>query len=113
MSSVGTTHFNWLPTRSAWQELEYHRVLRAAALQDELDAVTAINSAMSAALQNNISGSATNAAQAALKRVQAAAKAKNAETTKNIDQAQKLIDNTKASLGADASANTTSTNKTA
>ena len=46
-----------------------------------------INSAISNALQNNITGASNNAANAALKRVQAVAKAKNAETTKALDKA--------------------------
>ncbi len=59
-----------------------------------------INSAISNALQNNITGASNNAANAALKRVQAVAKAKNAETTKALDKALSLVDKTKASLAA-------------
>ena len=90
----------WIRTRSAWQDMEYHRIRRAAAMKEDQANMDLINSAMSNALQNNITGASNNAANAALKRIQAAAKAKNAETIKALDKAQSLVDKTKASLAA-------------
>lgn len=104
MASIGIKRFNWLPNRSAWQETEYRRIKRAAAMKEDQATMDTINSAMSTALQNKISGSSNIAANVALKRVQAAAKAKSAETTKQIDEAQKLINKTK--LGIDSASTT-------
>jgi hypothetical protein len=77
MSGYGgiNNHFGWVKQRSAWQDMEYHRQKRAEyAAQDKAN-LDAMNSAMSGALQNRISQSANLSAQAALKRVQDAAKA--------------------------------------
>ncbi len=99
-------HFNWLPQRSAWQDIEYHRALRAEAMKQDLANMDLINSAMSTALQNNITGATNNAANAALKRIQAATKAKSAETIKQLDNAQSLVDKTKASIAASSTTTT-------
>ncbi len=94
MSGYGIRKFGWVKQRSAWQDMEYHRQKRAEyAAQDQAN-MDSINTSMSTALQNRISQSANISAQAALKRVQAAAKAKLADTTKQIDAAQSLIDKT-------------------
>ena len=98
MSTYGIKKFGWVKQRSAWQDMEYHRQKRAEyAAQDQAN-MDSINNSMSTALQNRISQSANISAQAALKRVQAAAKAKLAETTKQIDDAQNLIDKTSKSV---------------
>ena len=95
MSGTGiNNHFGWVKQRSAWQDIEYHRQKRAEfAAQDQAN-LDSMNTAMSTALQNKISQSSNLSAQAALKRVQSAAKAKLDETTKQIDDAQSLVDQT-------------------
>jgi beta-phosphoglucomutase-like phosphatase (HAD superfamily) len=100
--------FSFIRTRSAWQDIQYHRARRAAALKEDQANMDAVNAAMANALQNKISTSSNIAANAALKRIQAAAKAKNAETTKQLDNAQRLIDQTKASLAASSTTTTSS-----
>jgi hypothetical protein len=97
---VGFRHFKWLNTPSAWQDMQHRRERRAALIKQHLDMMAGINSALSNALQNKISGSSSNAAQAALKRVQADGKAKSAEITKQIDSAQGVLDQTKAATGS-------------
>src|SRR4051794_24508328 len=97
---VGFTGFRWLSNRSAWQDMEYHRARRAEGLQQDQANMEAVNSAMSNALQNRISQSSNNAAEAALKRVKAAAQAKLDAGTKQIDNVQKLIDTTQKSIPA-------------
>jgi hypothetical protein len=67
-----------------------------------------MNSAFTNTFQNRISQSANLFANAALKRVQAAAKAKTDEALKQIDDVQKLIDKT---IGSSTS--TSSVDKTA
>lgn len=92
-------HFGWVTQRSAYQDIEYHRQKRAEfAAQDQAN-MDAMNTAMSSALQNQISTSATNAAQQALDRVKAAAQAKIDANTKQIDDAQSLVDQTAKSVG--------------
>lgn len=91
-------NFTWVKTRSAWQELEYQRGRRAAFVKDMREKMDAVNSALMGAQQDKISGIATLAAEAALKRVQAATKAKTDETIKQIDDTQKSLDAAKASI---------------
>jgi hypothetical protein len=86
--------FNWLPMQPAWKDMEIRRARRAEMLKQEQANMDAMNSAMDTAMQNRISLSANIAANAALKRVQAAAKAKTTEVTKQIDDAQNLIKKT-------------------
>ena len=110
MSGYGgiNNHFGWVKQRSAWQDMEYHRQKRAEfAAQDQAN-LDAINSAMSNALQNKISQSANLSANAALKRVQDAAKAKIDETTKQIDAAQSLVDQTSKSLNVSSTTTSSS-----
>ncbi len=102
----GFVHMRWLSSRSAWQDMEYHRAKRAEAIAQDQANMDAVNSAMSSALQNKITISSNNAAKAALKRVQAATKAKSDQTTKQIDDTLKLIDKTKASAATTTTATT-------
>ena len=108
--NVGFKRFNWLPMQPAWKEMEIRRARRAQfAAQDQAN-IDAMNVAMSNALQNRITQSANLYATAALKRIQTVAKAKTDETLKQIDDAQKLIDQTAASAkSADATTSGTST----
>ena len=95
---VGFRRFN---TPSAWQNMQQQRERRGAAIKARLDMMNAVNNAFASAQQNNISGLAKIAAQAALNRVQAAAKAKQADMVKGIDDAQSLIGQTGTGTSAD------------
>jgi hypothetical protein len=97
MSSIQTHRFNWLPQRSAWQQMQSWRAKRAAAVQKYLDNMDTVSTSMGNALQNNITQSATNAAQAALSRIQNSAKATSAKLTSQIDSAQSVIDQAQSS----------------
>ncbi|MCF8478194.1 MAG: hypothetical protein K9G60_14290 [Pseudolabrys sp.] len=90
--------FTWIKTRSAWQELEYNRARRAAALKEMRANMDAVNSALSSAMQNKITGIGTLAGNAALKRVQDATKAKTDETIKQIDSTQNTLNAAKSNL---------------
>lgn len=94
------TGFSFIRTRSAWQDMEYYRARRSAALKQDQANMDAINSAMMTAKQTQITTSSNLAANAALKRVQDTAKAKLAASTKELDRAQGLVEQTKASLVA-------------
>jgi hypothetical protein len=92
MASYGiNNHFGWVRTRSAWKEMEYQRARRAEFAKQDQANMDAVNNTMSTALQNKISGLANLAGEAALKRVQTAAKAKLDAATKQIDDTQKLL----------------------
>jgi len=91
-------NFTWIKTRSAWQELEYQRIRRAVFVKDMRARMDAVNSALMGAQQSKISGIATLAAEAALKRVQEATKAKTDETIKQIDETQKSLATVKSSI---------------
>src|SRR4051812_25240948 len=106
MSGVTFKHFQWLSTRSAWQDMEYHRQKRAEGLAQDQANMDAVNNAMATALQNKISQASNNAAQAALTRLKAAANAKLAATTKQIDDAQNLINTTQKSIAAPSASGT-------
>ena len=97
---------SWIKTRTAWQEIEYRRAKRAQFIKNDLAQMDTMNSTLADALQNRISGSSNIAAQAALKRVQAAAKAKLDENTKQIDDAQKLLDTTQKAVDSSSSTST-------
>ncbi len=97
MAGYGIKKFGWVKQRSAYQDMEFHRARRAAFAKQDQANLDAMNTAMSGALQNKISQASNLAANAALKRVQDAAKAKIEETNRQIDDAQKLIDKTKTS----------------
>jgi hypothetical protein len=97
MSSIQTHRFNWLPQQSAWQQMQSWRAKRAAAVQKYLDNMDTVSTSMGNALQNNITQSATNAAQAALSRIQNSAKTTSAKLTSQIDSAQSVIDQAQGS----------------
>jgi hypothetical protein len=94
MNVGGFKRFNWLPMQPAWKEMEIRRARRAQMIKQDQANIDAMNFALDTAMQNSISKSANIAADATLKRVQAAAKAKATEMTKQIDDAQKLLDKT-------------------
>ena len=102
---IGNVRFNWVKTRSAWQDMEYRRAKRAQFIKDDIARMEATNATFSNTFQNRISQSANIAAEAALKRVQTTAKAKLEENSKSLEDAIKLIDTTQKSV--DASASTT------
>ena len=107
MADYGIRKFGWVKQRTAYQDMEYHRQKRAEyAAQDQAN-MDSINTAMSNAMQSKISGLANLAGEAALKRVQTAAKAKLAETTKQIDDAQSMVDQTAKSVDAGSVVDTT------
>jgi len=89
---VGFRGIKWLNTRSAWQDMQYRRQRRSAAIKAHLDMMSGVTSALTSAQQNQISGFATNAVKAAAARIQADAKAKSAQITKQIDSAQSVLD---------------------
>jgi hypothetical protein len=100
MADYGIKKFGWVKQRSAYQDMVYQRAKRAEyAAQDQAN-MDSINNSMATAQQNRIAKSAEISGQAALKRVQAAAKAKLAETTKQIDAAQSLVDKTSKDAGS-------------
>ena len=100
MAAYGIKKFGWVKQRSAYQDMVYHRERRAAFAKQDQANLDSMNNAMSTAMQNRISKSADIAAQAALKRVQTAAKAKLDEATKQIDAAQGLVDQTSKGLSS-------------
>ena len=106
MNVGGFKRFNWLPMMSAWKEMEVRRAHRAEFMKQDQANLEAMNSAFNNTFQNRISQSSNLFANAALKRVQAAAKAKTDEALKQIDEVQKLIDRTSGT-------STSSVNKTA
>ena len=89
---IGFRRGRWSNTPSAWQDMQNRRERRSAAIKAHLDMMNAVNTAFSSAHQNNISGFAANAVQAAAARIQADAKAKSAAITKQIDSAQHVLD---------------------
>jgi len=95
-------NFTWIKTRSAYQELEYQRARRASFMKDARARLDSVNSALTATLQNKISGIATLAGNAALKRVQDATKAKTEETINQIDQTQASLAAAKSSIDTTA-----------
>ena len=100
---IGNVRFNWVKSRSAWQDMEYRRAKRAEFIKADIQRMEDTNATFSNAMQNRISQSATLTAEATLKRVQAAAKAKLEENSKSIEDAIKLIDDTQKSVDATAS----------
>jgi len=108
MNVGGFKRFNWLPMQPAWKDMEIRRARRAEMLKREQANMDAINSAMADAQQNRITQSSNLFAKAALKRVQAAAKAKTDQVVKQIDAAQKLVDNTTPADKPDTTKSSTS-----
>jgi hypothetical protein len=105
---VGFKRIKWFKTRSAYEDMQYRRQRRAEAIKKHLELADNVNTAMSNAQQNKISGMSTVAAQAALKRVQGMAKAKSTEITRQIDSAQRLVDTTQASTSSSTTTSSTS-----
>jgi hypothetical protein len=73
---VGIRKFNWLPQPSAWQQAETWRARRSALSADALSAGDVFTSSFAQANGDQIKGLAKLAGDAALKRINAAAKAK-------------------------------------
>lgn len=82
-------------TNSSYKTLQAKRASIAASLSSTQSALSAITSAFATAQQDKISGLANLAARAAIARVQEDAKAKKAEALKQIDGAQKTLDDAK------------------
>ena len=99
---VAPKRFNWLPMQSAWKEMEIRRARRAEYLKQDQANLNAMNEAFNNTFQNRITQSANLFATAALKRVQAATKAKTDEALKQIDDVQKLIDQTSSGVNKTA-----------
>jgi hypothetical protein len=97
MQVGGSKRFNWLPMRPAWKEMEIRRERRAEFAKQDQANIDAMNAAFANAFKNRIDESAKLFATAALKRVQAAAKDKNDDLLKQIDDAQKLVEQTTVS----------------
>jgi hypothetical protein len=100
---IGNVRFNWVKTRTSWQDMEYRRAKRAEFIKADLERMDATNATFANTMQNRISQSANITAEATLKRVQAAAKAKLEEHGKSLEDAIKLIDETQKSVDATAS----------
>jgi len=97
MMKVGFGNFSRGRSYSSWQTLRDNRAKRAAVLQQAQANIQAIGSSISNAMLNHISGGANNAANAAISRIQAEGKAKNAAALKQFDAAQNLLNQTKTS----------------
>jgi hypothetical protein len=80
--------------KSAWQTMKANRARIAASLSSAQSNLSSITSAFASAQQNRISGLGILAANAALARVQAEAKAKSTEILTQIDGVQKTINDT-------------------
>jgi hypothetical protein len=68
--------FNWLPMPSAWKQAETWRARRASLTADSLNVSDTFNTLFAKANDDKIKGLAKLAGDAALKRINAAAKAK-------------------------------------
>jgi hypothetical protein len=68
--------FGWLPAPSAWKQAQAWGARRAALTSDSLNASDTFNALFSKANANKIDGMAKIAAEAAVKRIKLAAKAK-------------------------------------
>jgi hypothetical protein len=108
MSMIRSHKFNWVPRRSAWQNLQERRARRSEAIQKRLDLMNSLGTSVSNALQNNITTAASNAGHAALKRVQQSAKDVSAKIQSQIDAAQSLIDQTSAPTSSSSSGSNSS-----
>jgi hypothetical protein len=84
--------------RTAWQEMKYYRAQRAAMVQDAQSLMDTASSSIASALQNQVSGAANNAAQAALDRINVLAQATQTNVNKQIDQAQSLLGSSGSSV---------------
>ena len=68
MSSIRSTHFNWLPQQSAYSQLQTQRAQFAAA-NDSLNTGSALAGSFSDAMSSQYAGIANLAADAAAKRL--------------------------------------------
>lgn len=91
---------------TALQNLQAKRAGIASSLASAQARLNSITSSFASAQQDKINGLGILAAQAAIARVQADAKAKAAEITKNIDAAQAAVDNAKSINGPTIVGNT-------
>ncbi len=69
MSLISTTHFNWLPQQSIYNQMQLQRIKRNIANQDLADYSAAVTGSFNNAMANQYSGIANLAAQAAAKRL--------------------------------------------
>jgi hypothetical protein len=99
-------HFNFISRPSAWQAMQQQHARMAKISSDFQDASSSASSTMFGAIDDQVSGLATNAAQAALTRVQAEVQAKADASTKQLDDAQSLIDQTQTAVSNPATAST-------
>lgn len=106
--SLQIKRFNWLPRQPAWRQLQNHRANAARFNSHFEGASNAANSLIYGGLSNQVLGSANNAAQAALTRVQKAGKALLDAHAKQIADAQSLLDRTQAT-GSAANSGSSST----
>ena len=74
--TIETKHFNWLPTPTLWQESERWRLRRQALAQQFSEANDLVNTSFASVANERIAGLAKLAANAAVARIKAAAKAK-------------------------------------
>jgi len=77
--AIYTKRFNWLPTRSAWEESQLWRERRAAASQRFRDDAQYIAQGLATAQSNLITGTGDIVIKQAVARIQAAGKAKLAK----------------------------------
>jgi hypothetical protein len=73
--SISAFGFNWAPTPSAWQQMQNWSARSKAANQQFIDTMSAVSDTFSGALTSQSTGIATLAAQAAVDRLNAEAKA--------------------------------------
>src|SRR5262245_45688486 len=76
---ISSSSFNWVQTPSAWQQLQNWHARRQAANEEFLANVSALSDAFSGAITSQSSGAANLAAQAAIDRLNAETKAKQAK----------------------------------
>jgi hypothetical protein len=74
--AIETKHFYWLSTPTLWQEAERWRLRRQALAQQFTEANDLVNASFANAATDQIAGMAKLAANAAVLRIKAAAKAK-------------------------------------
>ena len=91
MSGFHLVSFKMTFGRTAWQEMQYYRGQRAQMAQDAQSLMNTASSAIQTALQNQVSGAANNAAQAALDRINVLAQATKNNVNSQIDQVQSLL----------------------
>ncbi|OYY07594.1 MAG: hypothetical protein B7Y70_14325 [Rhizobiales bacterium 35-68-8] len=93
---AGTTVGFGSTQNSAWAKLKSQRAAMANNLASAQSTLNSITSSFSSAQQDNITGLGTLAANAAIARVRADAKAKAATLTAQIDSAQSALNDAKS-----------------